>query len=234
MTPTSPEEMQRTLQFEFLNQDLLLRALTHSSFVHENPHLGPDNESLEFLGDAVLGLAVGHLLIELYPAHGPGQLSKMRAAVVNERALEGLAIQLDLGSLLRLGRGEETGGGRKKASLLAGTYEALLGAIYLDAGFEAALAMVKRQFTPLPQSPTDHKTAFQELCQACCRMSPHYVAEGETGPPHRKTFRVAVRVGDRVLATGEGRSKKEAETQAAKDAFAILSEERAAAAEKTP
>jgi ribonuclease-3 len=217
--------LEEALGFNFSDKALLRQALTHSSCVHENPQLGPDNEPLEFLGDAVLGLAVGHLLLETYPAYRPGQLSKLRAAAVNERTLARLAGELGLGAALRLGRGEEATGGRAKPSILAGACEALLGAIYLDGGFPAALEIVRRQFSPLPRPAADYKTALQEHCQARHRVSPHYRLEEASGPPHRRTFQISAWLGERLLATGQGRSKKEAETAAARAALVLLAAE---------
>jgi ribonuclease-3 len=217
--------LESTLGFSFADQALLRQALTHSSHVHEHPQGGPDNEPLEFLGDAVLGLAVGHLLLEEHPGYRPGALSKLRASVVNERTLAELAERLGLGAALSLGRGEESTGGRSKPSILAGAYEALLGAVYLDAGFEATLDIVRRQFTPLPEAGADFKTAFQERCQARHRTAPRYELESESGPAHRRNFRVAAWLGERLLARGEGASKKAAEAEAARTALARLTEE---------
>jgi len=227
------EAIEEALAYTFSAKGLLRQALTHSSYVNENPRGGPDNEPLEFLGDAVLGLAIGHLLIEAYPQHRPGQLSRLRAAVVNEATLAALARRLEVGAALLLGRGEETTGGRDKASILAGTYEALLGAVYLDAGFPAALDIVRRHFAPLPQAASDHKTAFQEYCQARYKLSPRYRLDAESGPAHAKTFRVSAWLGERLLATGEGRSKKEAEAEAARIALAALAAEAGEAAATT-
>lgn len=221
----NPRDLEEALAFAFSERTLFRQALTHSSYVHENPQQGPDNEPLEFLGDAVLGLAVGHLLLERHPTHRPGQLSRLRAAAVNEATLAELATRLGLGEALLLGRGEEATGGRSKPSILAGAYEALLGAVYLDAGFAAALDILRRQFTPLPEASADYKTRFQEHCQARFRTSPHYRLESETGPPHRKNFRVSAWLGERRLAEGVGASKKEAEAEAARNALVRLAEE---------
>jgi ribonuclease-3 len=220
--PSSTQALEEALGFDFSDKALLKQALTHSSCVHERPAAGPDNEPLEFLGDAVLGLAVGHLLLELEPSGRPGQLSRLRAAVVNETTLAELARRLGLGEALVLGRGEETTGGRGKPSILAGAYEALLGAIYLDGGFQAALAIVRSQFTPLPASPADHKTTLQELCQARYRRSPRYHLDSEAGPAHLKSFEISAWLGERMLARGQGRSKKEAEADAARTALDVL------------
>ena len=152
----------------------------------------------------------------------PGLLSRRRAAVVNEAVLARLAERLALGAALSLGRGEEATGGRYKPSILAGAYEALLGAVYLDAGFPAALAIVRRQFTPLPEAAADYKSQLQELCQAQYRLAPRYELEAETGPAHRKSFQVSVWLAERLLARGEGASKKEAEAEAAREALELL------------
>lgn len=227
MATTPESDLEIALAYRFSRPVLRRQALTHSSYVHENPQEGPDNEPLEFLGDAVIGLAVGHLLLEEFPGHRPGQLSRLRAAVVNEVNLAQVARRLGLGAAMRLGRGEEATGGRDKPSILAGACEALLGAVYLDGGFEAALAIVKRLLSPLPTAAADYKTRFQEFCQARYRVSPHYHLEGESGPPHRKSFQVTAWMGDRLLASGQGPSKKEAETEAARAALALLEAEAA-------
>ncbi len=208
---------------------LLERALTHRSYAYEHGGL-PTNERLEFLGDAVLGLAVTDALYRTHPDLAEGQLAKLRASVVNTRALAGVGRELGLGRWLRLGRGEETTGGRDKNSILADTTEALLGAVYLDRGVDAAVALVQRLFGPLMHAAAqdgaalDWKTALQELSATLALGVPDYRI-AESGPDHAKRFTAAVHVGGEARGEGDGRSKKEAEQRAAEAAFAALSDE---------
>jgi ribonuclease-3 len=210
----------------FSDPRLLEEALTHKSFLNENATPGrKHNERLEFLGDAVLGLTVGHLLMERFPEVREGDLSMLRAHVVSEPSLASVATTLALGEWLYLGKGEEQTGGRKKASLLADAVEAVLAAVYLDAGFAAAFAVARRLFEPrfasLPQPGRgDFKTRLQERTQAERQGAPRYAVLGEKGPDHEKVFVVAVYLGELELARGEGRSKKEAEQRAAEAALA--------------
>ncbi|MCP9986292.1 ribonuclease III [Streptomyces sudanensis] len=216
---------------------LLVRALTHRSYAYENGGL-PTNERLEFLGDSVLGLVVTDTLYRTHPDLPEGQLAKLRAAVVNSRALAEVGRGLDLGSFIRLGRGEEGTGGRDKASILADTLEAVIGAVYLDKGLDAASELVHRLFDPLIEKSSnlgaglDWKTSLQELTAAEGLGVPEYLVT-ETGPDHEKTFTAAARVGGVSYGTGTGRSKKEAEQQAAEAAWRAIrtaADERAAAA----
>src|SRR5258707_11210266 len=208
--------------------DLLERALTHRSFAYENGGL-PTNERLEFLGDSVLGLIVTDTLFRQYPDLPEGQLAKLRAAVVNMRALAAVARGLDLGSYVKLGKGEEGTGGRDKSSILADTLEAVIGAVYLDQGLEAADALVHRLFDPVIARSArlgaglDWKTSLQELTAAEILGVPEYHVE-ESGPDHQKSFRAFVRIGVHTYGEGEGRSKKEAEQQAAEAAWTAISE----------
>jgi ribonuclease-3 len=205
---------------------LLERALTHRSYAYEHGGL-PTNERLEFLGDSVLGLIVTDALYRTHPDLPEGQLAKLRASVVNTRALAGVARSLDLGRWLRLGKGEEVTGGRDKASILADTTEALIGAVYLDRGLDAATVMVRRLFDPLMLAATeegaalDWKTSLQELTAAKGLGVPEYVV-GESGPDHQKAFTAAAVVQGAVHGEGAGRSKKEAEQQAAEAAWRDL------------
>jgi ribonuclease-3 len=205
---------------------LLERALTHRSYAYEHGGL-PTNERLEFLGDSVLGLVVTDALYRTHPDLPEGQLAKLRASVVNTRALAGVARTLELGKWLRLGKGEEVTGGRDKASILADTMEALIGAIYLDRGLDAATVMVRRLFDPLMLAATeegaalDWKTSLQELTAARGLGVPEYVVE-ESGPDHQKAFTAAAVVQGVVHGDGAGRSKKEAEQQAAEAAWRDL------------
>ena len=206
---------------------LLERALTHRSYAYEHGGL-PTNERLEFLGDSVLGVIVTDALYRTHPDLPEGQLAKLRASVVNTRALAGVARSLELGKWLRLGKGEEVTGGRDKASILADTMEALIGAVYLDRGLDAASVMVRRLFDPLMLAATeegaalDWKTSLQELTAAKGLGVPEYVV-GESGPDHQKAFTAAAVVAGTVHGEGAGRSKKEAEQQAAEAAWRDLS-----------
>jgi ribonuclease III len=210
-----------------LSPALLERALTHRSFAYENGGL-PTNERLEFLGDAVLGLVVTDALFREYPDLPEGQLAKLRAAVVNMRALARVARGLHLGDFIRLGRGEEGTGGRDKSSILADTLEAVIGAVYIERGLNEASGLVHRLFDPVIAHSArlgaglDWKTSLQELTAAGVLGVPEYQVE-ESGPDHQKSFRALVRVGGRVYGSGEGRSKKEAEQQAAEAAWRTIS-----------
>ena len=203
--------------------ELLDRALMHRSYAYENGGL-PTNERLEFLGDSVLGLIVTDTLFRSYPDLPEGQLAKLRAAVVNMRALAGVARGLGLGAYVRLGKGEEGTGGRDKSSILADTLEAVIGAVYLDKGLVLADELVHRLFDPLIARAArlgaglDWKTSLQELTAELNLGVPEYHVE-ESGPDHQKFFRAYVRIGSETYGQGEGRSKKEAEQQAAEAAW---------------
>jgi ribonuclease-3 len=212
-----------------ITDDLALRAVTHRSFAYENGGL-PTNERLEFLGDSVLGLVVTEELYRRHPDLPEGQLAKLRAAVVNARALADVARTLGVGQYLRLGRGEETSGGRDKGSILADAVEALIGAIYLSRGVEATREVVLSLFAPLLDAAAqlgaglDWKTSLQELAAGRGDGVPEYHVS-ESGPDHAKSFRAVVVVGGREVGGGDGRSKKEAEQRAAEQAWTTLSAE---------
>lgn len=215
------------LQYRFQRPDLLLQALTHKSFAYE--HRAPDfhNEKLEFLGDAVIDLVLGEYLFELFPHDNEGALSKKRASLVNEDSLAKLATQLDLPSHLRLGKGEMQTGGALKPRLLSSAWEALTGALYLDAGFESSRRILREAFRPLIENldpdqdfAADYKTRVQELVQRTMRVTPVYELVGEDGPAHDRVFTVALKIKDEEFARGSGRSKKIAEQQAAREAMA--------------
>ena len=209
-----------------ISADLLERALTHRSYAYENGGL-PTNERLEFLGDAVLGLVVTDALYTTHPDLPEGSLAKLRASVVNTRALADVARTLQLGRWLRLGRGEEVTGGRDKNSILADTMEAVIGAVYLDRGVETATRVVRGLFDPLMRAASedgaalDWKTALQELAAARGLGSPGYRIT-ESGPDHAKSFAATVALEGVVHGEGAGRSKKEAEQQAAEAAYVDL------------
>jgi ribonuclease III len=214
-----------------LTTALLDRALTHRSYAYENGGL-PTNERLEFLGDSVLGLVVTDTLFRKHPDLPEGQLAKLRAAVVNMRALATVARGLELGRHIKLGRGEEGTGGRDKSSILADTLEAIIGAVYLDRGLDEAATLVHCLFDPVIARSArlgaglDWKTSLQELTAAELLGVPEYQVT-ESGPDHQKSFRAVVRVGTRVFGSGEGRSKKEAEQQAAEVAWTSIRAEAA-------
>jgi ribonuclease III len=222
-------ELEERLGYRFADIGLLENALTHRSFVNENSALPlKDNERLEFLGDAVLELTITDMLLRRFPDYAEGHLSKLRASVVNEQPLAELARRFRLGELLRLGRGEESSGGRMKNSLLANAFESIIAAMFLDSGFDRTAAFIGRLFAPLigegaaPAVYRDYKTAVQEVCQIRFRDLPRYVLISETGPDHDKRFETSLVIGEQVLATGAGRNKKEAEQQAAKTALEVL------------
>ena len=209
-----------------LDPELLTLALTHRSYAYENGGL-PTNERLEFLGDSVLGVVVTETLYRSHPDLSEGRLAKLRAACVNARALADVAREIGLGEHVFLGKGEESTGGRDKASILSDTVEAVIGAVYLSGGFEAGSALVHRLFDPMLAAAAalgaglDWKTSLQELCAERELGSPEYVIEDE-GPDHMKTFTARVRVGQELHGHGVGRSKKEAEQQAAETAYRDL------------
>jgi ribonuclease III len=207
--------------------ELVQRAVTHRSFAYENGGL-PTNERLEFLGDSVLGLVVTEELFRRHPDLPEGQLAKLRAAVVNSRALAEVARTLGVGRFMRLGRGEEASGGRDKSSILADAVEALIGAYYLDKGVEQTRTLVLRLFDELLDESArlgaglDWKTSLQELSATQSLGVPEYHVT-ESGPDHAKTFQATAVVGGKPVGTGEGRSKKEAEQRAAERAWRELS-----------
>jgi ribonuclease III len=223
-----PGDLQHVLGVPMV-PDSLERALTHRSYAYENGNL-PTNERLEFLGDSVLGLVVTDTLYVCYPNLPEGQLAKLRAAVVQMAALAEVAKDLNLGSFIRLGRGEEVTGGRDKASILADTLEAVIGAVYIDCGLGEATLLVHRLFDPVIERAArlgaglDWKTSLQELTAALMLGVPEYQVE-ESGPDHQKSFRAVVRVGGQLLGSGAGRTKKAAEQQAAEAAWRAISAE---------
>jgi ribonuclease III len=221
---TSFVALQRALGYRFKDPLLLLRCLTHVSY--ERKHDEDHNEVLEFLGDAVLDLAVSDLLIRSNPDKSEGVLSKMRAALVNAAVLAEKAAALNFGPVLRIGKGEEWSGGRTKPSILAGAFEAVLGGVYKDGGYDAARAVVERFFgadvTAKKLGQHDYKTRLQEISQMLYRTPPAYRIVAATGPDHEKHFVTEIAVGGKVLAVGEGRSKKQSEQEAAKRALSEL------------
>lgn len=217
------------LGFTFGNRDLLLRALTHKSYSHEaRSREMPDNETFEFLGDSVLGFVIGDMLFRRFPELDEGALSKMKAYLVSAPSLARKARFYSMGEVLLLGVGEEKSGGRKKDSLLANLFEAVVAAIYLDGGIEPAGRLIESAFrddiASIDESDLlfhDYKTALQEIAQGLGLPLPDYSVVDEYGPDHDKRFVVEVRLANQVVARGEGSSKKEAQQQAAHEALRL-------------
>lgn len=211
--------IERALAYEFRRPELLEQALTHRSAAHELGEEGFHNERLEFLGDAVLDLLVSELLMESGPDADEGSLSRARADAVNAHALAERAREFALGDALRLGRGEERQGGRTRASILGNAFEAVVAAVYLDGGLEAARDLVRRAFGDLTSGKlrllVDPKTRLQEVLQSRGEALPRYETVVERGPDHAREFEVCVWAGDRALGTGKGTSKRAAEQAAA-------------------
>jgi len=233
--PVEPiDTLQNVLGYNFRKKDLLVEALTHKSYlneqrVSEKDPADQDNERLEFLGDAVLDLAISEHLLSLHPLSTEGDLSKMKARIVSEVTLARVARRLGVGQYLRLGRGEERTHGREKSSILADGLEAVIAAIYLDGGFETArtvlLKIFQEEIYHLDQrrEDVDYKTELQECCQRDFDVLPVYRVLRESGPDHQKLFEVKLTIKNDVFGIGRGRSKKEAEQQAAKQALEKLS-----------
>jgi ribonuclease-3 len=231
------EPLERTIGYRFRDRGLLEHALTHRSRVHEDASGGVfDNESMEFLGDSVLGFAIADMLFHEFPQHNEGQKSKLKASLVSAASLGKLGDRLNLGAFLILGRGEEKTGGRRKLALIADCYEALIAAIYLDGGIEPARGFIERQFKELivearrsggvAAFTKDYKSALQEWLQSHDRGLPAYRLVGEIGPAHRRVFQVEVLVNGEPVAHAEGRSKKEAAQEAARLALDALNRSR--------
>jgi ribonuclease-3 len=229
------EPLERVIGYRFRDRGLLEHALTHRSRVHEDASGGVfDNESMEFLGDSILGFVIADMLFREFPHHNEGQKSKLKASLVSAASLARLGDRISVGSYLILGRGEEKTGGRRKHALIADSYEALIAAIYLDGGIEPARAFVERQFAELivearrsgaeAAFTEDYKSALQEWLQSRDRGLPSYRLAAEIGPPHKRRFEVEVLVEGHPLARADGSSKKEAAQAAAKAALAILSQ----------
>ncbi len=228
MPHPAPAPVEALLGYRFSDRGLIEEALRHSSFVNEAPEsLLRDNERLEFLGDAVLNLVVGHILLCRFPNHTEGDLSRMRAGLVNETQLAALARRLELGTHIQLGKGESQTGGHAKSSILAGALEALMAAVFLDGGFDAARAIIETHFEPLAgrqltgSDLADFKSQLQELVQSRPGNMPRYAVIREDGPDHDKTFRVELKV-LHLSTQGSGKSKKAAEQDAARQALDLI------------
>jgi ribonuclease III len=229
------EPLERRINYRFRDRGLLEHAMTHRSRVHEDASGGViDNESLEFLGDSVLGFVIADMLFRNFPQHNEGQKSKLKASLVSASSLARLGDRLGLGEFLILGRGEEKTGGRRKQALIADGYEALIAAIYLDGGVEPVRTFIEKQFEELIAEArrtgaqaaftAAYKSALQEWLQSHDRGLPVYRLMTETGPAHRRLFEVEVQVGGEALARADGRSKKEAAQAAARLALERLTE----------
>ena len=224
---TDYDQLEALIGYTFIDRERLITALRHPSYCNEQatPNSKPleDNERLEFLGDAVLDLTVGHRLMTRFPELREGELSVTRAQVVSEAGLSEVAAKLSLGDWLLLGRGEDKSGGRSKPSILADAFEAVVAAVYLDGGFAAAGELVGRLLAARIETVEfkgfyDFKTRLQEAVQAKLRATPSYHVVAQEGPDHDKRFIVAVSIGDREWARAAGKSKKEAEQMAAAEA----------------
>lgn len=220
--------LQERLGYRFKDARPLQLALIHSSFAFERMKTVSHNEMQEFLGDAVLDLALGHILFTRFPKKREGELTRIRAALVNEAGLASMARAIGLGEFLLLGHGEEVSGGREKPSILSCAYEAVVGGVFLDGGYDAALDFVRRWFEPLLEKKIeellagDAKSTLQEFLQEKYNEGPLYVLDAEEGPAHARIFTVSVRFQGGLLGTGRASNKKEAEQRAARAALAAL------------
>ncbi|MGE5614213.1 MAG: ribonuclease III [Bacillota bacterium] len=222
-------ELEAKIKYTFKDKDILLMALTHSSYANEKKHGGLEsNERLEFLGDAVLNIITSEYIYGHYPGLSEGEMTKTRASIVCEASLVKCARSIMLGDYLLLGKGEENSGGRNRTSILSDAFEALIGAIYLDGGLKEAANFLFSVMNDILRdfrenaAFVDYKTQFQELVQKHGEQSISYKVISETGPDHNKKYAVQVSVGNNVLGTGEGHSKKEAEQNAARIALEKL------------
>ena len=223
-------ELQEKIGYTFKDIQLLQISMVHSSFAFERLDCGRHNETQEFLGDAVLDLTVGYILFSRFPELREGKLTRIRSALVNESGLAGMARAIDLGKYLLLGRGEDASLGRQKSSILSCAYEAMVGAMFLDGGYDVVQHYVERTFGPLIEqggdllTSTDAKSGLQERLQERYNEGPTYVMDAEEGPAHARVFTVSVSFRDQVLGSGRASNKKEAEQQAARAALAFLTD----------
>jgi len=222
---------QKKIGFFFHNENLLSEALTHRSYLNENPSWRlPHNERLEFLGDAVLELVVTEFLYEKYPHDDEGKLTSIRAALVNYVALAKAAMEIDMGNYVLMSKGEARDTGKAREVILANAFEALLGALYLDGGYRIAADFIRTHVLSAVDDVVanhlyrDAKSSFQEYAQEHFKITPTYVVLKEEGPDHRKVFTVGVFVGARKVADGQGYSKQEAEVEAAKNGLYVFKE----------
>ncbi len=219
-------DLEKRLDYRFRDKTLLKTALTHKS--SKQPY---NNERLEFLGDAVLDLIVGEYLYHKFPQVSEGDLSKLRASLVNEKGFEQLARLIDLGNYIYLSVAEENNNGRQKPSILSNAFEALIGAVYLESGLEKAteitLKLLEKAYPKIDLATVfkDYKTTLQEITQAHMGITPQYIVTGSSGPDHKKEFVIMVKIHERELAQAKGKSKKEAQQEAAKKAIEVLKKE---------
>ena len=221
-------DLEKIIGYRFTDLRLLQKALIHSSFAFEQSQIGKNNETLEFLGDAVLDLVVGHLLFKKYNSMREGELTRLRAALVNETHLAEMARKIQLGEYLSLGKGEEASQGRNKSSILSCAFEAVMGAVFEDGGYDAVSELATALFDPAIEAKkeqllvADAKSRLQEKLQEKYNKGPIYRLDKEEGPSHQKLFTISVLFDDAVLGSGEARSKKEAEQRAAASALKHL------------
>ena len=230
MAPAAAELAER-LGLEFTDLSLLRQALVHSSYTNERPQVGPSNERLEFLGDAVVALVISEWLFEHYPTEDEGALTTRRAAIVSATGLAGIARRLELGDYVRLGQGATLAGEKARESILAGSFEAVVGALYLEHGLSRTrewlveVAAPELEASPAVQELKAPKSRLQELAYAQTARPPHYRVLSAEGPHHDRLFEVEVAIGGRVLGHGSGHNRREAETDAANEALARLESE---------
>lgn len=223
------EDLEKKVGFRFKNKDIIALAFIHRSYLNESPVKLQSNERLEFLGDSILSFLVSKYLYKTYAELPEGELTSLRSSIVKTKTLSEIAEKLDLGSLLKLSKGEDEGGGRSNTSILADTFEAFLGAVYLDQGLEHGEKVVSKFLLPKlagiieQKAYKDAKSSFQEIIQEKFRESPVYKVVSEIGPDHAKTFTVGVYVGAALKGVGKGKSKQDAEQKAAGAALAALS-----------
>ena len=221
------EKFEEVIQYQYKNKGLMNEALTHSSFSNEGKKGGKDNERLEFLGDSILSLVIAENLFKHYKHLPEGELTKLRASLVCEKSLYQFALVIDLGKFLRVGKGEEHTGGRNRPSILSDAFEAVIASMYLDGGFEVAKEFILR-FVPQNMDVkkvsviSDYKTALQEIVQKNREEKVEYVLTEEIGPDHNKAFTVEVHLNSNVIGLGKGKSKKQAEQLAAKEALELM------------
>jgi ribonuclease III len=224
------KQLQKRLSYSFKKISRLDQAFIHKSFANEHPERNlEDNERLEFLGDAVLDLIISHIIMEAFPRYSEGDLTKLRSSLVNEIKIAELSRDLELGNYLLLGKGEDSTKGRNKNSILADTYEAVVAAIYLDGGYKKTFKVLKKHFANFFNAANegshlnkDFKSQLQEITQNTYKSTPHYIMVKESGPDHKKIFSVNVTVRNKILGTGTGTSKKNAEQKAAQQALKHL------------
>ena len=214
-------EFEKIIGYRFTDLRLLQKSLVHSSYAFEHAQAGQDNQTLEFLGDAVLDLVVGHILFRKYPGMKEGELTRLRSALVNETHLADMAREIELGRFLCLGKGEHASSGRNKSSILSCGYEAVIGAIFEDTGYQTVVGIIEKFFLPDIEEKkedllvADAKSRLQEALQEKYNEGPSYVVEAEEGPSHQKLFTIAAHFHGKVLGLGKAGSKKEAEQRAA-------------------